>query len=34
VGVDYIYNTEDTVAGFSGGDEDAVVGKAGISIGF
>ena len=42
VGVDYIYNTEgDTVipgvgplAGFNGGDDDILVGKAGISIGF
>lgn len=34
VGVDYIYNSEDTISGFSGADEDAVVGKAGISIGF
>lgn len=34
VGADYIYNTEDTVAGFNGGDNDAIVGKVGISIGF
>lgn len=35
VGVEYIYNTEDSVAGFGGSnDNDAVVGSAGISIGF
>lgn len=34
VGVDYIYNTEETLAGFNGGDDDIIVGKAGISIGF
>lgn len=33
-GVDYVYNSEDTVAGFNGGDNDAFVGKVGISIGF
>lgn len=35
VGVEYIYNTEDAVTGFSGhNNNDAVVGSAGISIGF
>ncbi len=33
-GVDYVYNDEDTLANFSGGDNDAFVGKVGISIGF
>jgi uncharacterized protein (TIGR02001 family) len=33
-GVDYVYNNEDTVAGFNGGDNDILVGKVGISIGF
>lgn len=33
-GVDYVYNNEDTVAGFNGGDNDVIVGKVGISIGF
>ena len=33
-GVDYVYNNEDTVAGFNGGDNDIFVGKVGISIGF
>jgi uncharacterized protein (TIGR02001 family) len=35
VGVDYIYNNEDTVAVFGGGgDNGQVVGKVGVSIGF
>ncbi len=34
VGVDYVYNSEDAVAGFNGGDNDLIIGKAGISIGF
>jgi uncharacterized protein (TIGR02001 family) len=33
-GVDYVYNNEDTIAGFNGGDNDALVGKVGVSIGF
>lgn len=34
VGGEYIYNTEDTLAGFNSGDDDILVGKVGISIGF
>lgn len=36
VGVDYVYNSEDAVASsvVASADEDAVVGKVGISIGF
>ena len=36
IGVDYIYNDEDTISSFkaSDTDHDIVVGKAGISIGF
>lgn len=34
VGGEYVYNTEDTLAGFNNGDEDIFVGKVGISIGF
>lgn len=34
VGADYIYNNEDTVANFGSGDNDQIVGKVGISIGF
>lgn len=34
VGVDYIVNDSPSITGFSGGGEDIVVGKAGISIGF
>lgn len=33
-GVDYVYNSEDAISGFSGGENDAIVGKVGISIGF
>lgn len=34
VGADYIYNSEDAIAGYNGGDDDIVVGKVGVSIGF
>lgn len=34
VGGEYIYNTEDTTASFPGGEDDILVGKVGISIGF
>lgn len=34
VGVDYIINDSETLAAFGNGDDDILVGKAGISIGF